>query len=283
MKRMMLVVSVLALLLPASIFVGAPIASASCSGGDFRQMTVDAFAIPNPPQGLTAVAGNRDVVLLWDTPDNDGGGVDFYSVYVGGIQKLMTTDTQAQVNNLTNGQTYTFYVTASNDCGESNPSNTVTATPSKGQGAELIGGSNLSMTTGANATPSDPFVGKQTFPAGTTGLGTLAEEPDGGFCGGPCLAGEVLVNSLENGSLGGPFYTVKLIYDGSVLHSSTLASSVPTSFTVYYDATKGQSPIVLPKCSVSPVPCVQKITREDGDLIVPVRTADLDPRLGTRP
>ena len=177
-------------------------------------------------------------------------------------------------------------MTASNDCGESGPSNTVTATPSKGQGAELIGGSNLSMSTGGDATAADPFVGKQTFPAGTTGFGTLDEEPDNGFCGAPCLAGEVLVNSLQNGSLGGPFYTVRLIYDQTALQASglsALAASVPTSFTVYYDATKGESPIQLPKCSVAPAPCVQKITRDDGDLIVPVRTADLDPRLGTRP
>jgi hypothetical protein len=286
MKRLMLVVSALALLLPASIFVGAPIASASCSGGDFQQLTAAAFSIPDPPQELTAFAGNRDVVLFWDAPSFDGGGIDFYTVYVNGVPKLSTSDTQAQVNKLANGQTYLFYVTASNDCGESDPSNTVTATPSKGQGAELIGGSNLSMSTGGDATAIDPFVGKQTFPAGTTGFGTLDEEPDNGFCGGPCLAGEVLVNSLQNGSLGGPFYTVRLIYDKTALQASgsaTLAASVPTSFTVYYDATKGESPIQLPKCSVAPVPCVQKITRDDGDLIVPVRTADLDPRLGTRP
>jgi Fibronectin type III domain len=284
MKRMMLVVSVLALLLPASIFVGAPIASASC-GGDFQQMTAAAFSTPGPPQDLTVFPGNRDVVLFWNAPESDGGGIDFYTVYVNEVPKFSTSETQAQVNKLANGQTYSFHVTASNDCGESAPSNTVTATPSKGQGAELIGGGNLSMSTGGDATAADPFVGKQTFPAGTTGLGRLDEEPDNGFCGGPCLAGEVLVNSLQNGSLGGPFYTVRLIYDQTALQASTsatLAASVPTSFTVYYDATKGESPIQLPKCSVAPVPCVQKITRDDGDLIVPVRTDDLDPRLGTR-
>ena len=285
MKRMMLIVSVLALLLPASIFVGAPIASASC-GGDFQQITAAAFSTPDAPQDLTVAPGNRDVVLFWNAPEFDGGGIDFYSVYVNGTRRFSTSDTQAQVNNLANGRTYSFYVTASNDCGESGPSETVTATPSKGQGAELIGGSNLSMSTGGDATTADPFVGKQTFPAGTTGFGTLDEEPDGGFCGGPCLAGKVLVNSLRNGSLGGPSYIVRLIYDKTVLQASTssaLAASVPTSFTVYYDATKGENPIQLPKCSVAPVPCVQKITRDDGDLIVPVRTADLDPRLGTRP
>ncbi len=260
-------------------------AAASCSG-DFQATNVAAYSTPGPPQNLTAFPGNRDVVLFWDAPESDGGGIDFYTVYVNGAPRLNTTDTQAQVNPLANGRTYSFYVTASNDCGESGPSNPVTATPSKGQGAELIGGSNLSMSTGGDATANDPFVGKQTFPAGTTGFGTLDEEPDNGFCAGPCLAGEVLVNSLQNGSLGGPSYTVRLIYDQTVLQgstSSTLAASVPTSFTVYYDATKGESPIQLPKCSVAPVPCVQKITRDDGDLIVPVRTADLDPRLGTRP
>src|SRR6476660_2711306 len=194
MKRMMLAMSVLALVLSASVFVGAPMASASCSGGDFRQMTVAAFSIPDPPQNLTAFPGNRDVVLFWEAPEFDGGGIDFYSVYVNGVPRLRTSGTQAQVNKLANGQTYSFQVTASNDCGESVPSNTVTATPSKGQGAELIGGSNLSMSTGREATVADPFVGRQTFPAGTTGFGTLDEEPDNGFCAGPCLAGEVLVN-----------------------------------------------------------------------------------------
>jgi hypothetical protein len=285
MKRLLLVVSVLALLLPASIFVGAPIASASCGGGDFQQTTASAFSTPDPPQNLTVFPGNRDVVLLWDAPDFDGGGIDFYTVYVNGSPKLTTSETQAQVK-LANGQTYLFFVTASNDCGESGHSNEVTATPSKGQGAELIGEGNLTMSTGGDATAVDPFVGKQTFPAGTTGLGTLDEEPDNGFCAGPCLAGKVLVNSLQNGSLGGPSYVVKLIYDQTVLQGSSSgarAASVPTSFTVYYDATKGENPIQLPKCSAAPVPCVGRITRDDGDLFVPVRTADLDPRLGTRP
>jgi hypothetical protein len=286
MKRMMLVVSILALVLPATSYVGAPIAAASCDeGGGDRPMTAAAFSTPSPPANLTVAEGNRDVVLLWDPPDNDGGGVDFYRVYVNDVRKLRTSDTQAQVNNLTNGQTYSFYVTATNDCGESAPSNTVPATPSTGQGAELIGGSNLTMSTGAKATAADPFVGKQTFPAGTTGLGTLDEEPDNGFCGGPCLAGQVLVNSLQNGSLGGPSYTVKLVYDKTALQestSSTLSASAPTSFSVYYDATKGESPIQLAKCSVAPVPCVAKMTLDEGDLTVPVRTADLDPRLGTR-
>jgi Fibronectin type III domain len=284
MRRISLV---LPLFFLASFFFGTQPASASCTGGGgaaTRAETVSASFPPGPPANLEALAGNGRVVLLWDPPDNDGGGVDFYSVYVDGVRRLKTTQTQAQVNGLTNGQTYTFGVTATNDCGESSPA-TAQATPNKGHDAELIGGANLTMRTGTKPTASDPFVGMQTFPAGTTGVGTLDEEPDNGFCAGPCLANEVLVNSLRDGHLGGPFYTVKLLYDKTALQvggGGALAASAVTGFTVYYDAEKGQTPVQLSSCSSSDVPCVVKMTKDDGDLIVQVRTADLDPRLGTR-
>ena len=84
MKRMMLAVSVLALVLSVSFFVERLSRSASC-GGDLQQMTAAAFSTPDPPQNLTVVPGNRDVVLFWDAPDFDGGGIDFYSVYVNSL------------------------------------------------------------------------------------------------------------------------------------------------------------------------------------------------------
>jgi hypothetical protein len=286
MKRMALVLSSAVLMATATTLVGAPIASASCDGGGDLATTATAYDAPGPPQNLMVAAGNQSVVLFWDPPAFTGGGVDFYRVYVDGTRRLRTTQTQARVNNLVNGQTYSFYVTANNDCGESAPSDPVTATPSTGQSAEIIRGSNLSMSTGGkNATAADPFVGSQTFPAGTTGIGTLKEEADGGFCNGSCLAGRVLVNSLENGTLGGPSYTITLLYNRTVLQSSDSAArgeSTPPGFTVYYDGTKGQTPIQLENCSVAPIPCVAKLVRNDGDLIVKVRTDDIDPRLGTR-
>ena len=215
----------IALLVPLSLLMsifaaGAPMAAAGGCGGGERSLPMGEggpFSAPGPPQDLTVAAGNRNVVLFWDPPDFDGGGVDFYRVYVDGVRTRRTTQTQTQLNKLNNGQSYAFTVTAINVCGESSPSNEVSATPNRGQDAELIGGGNLSMSTGNGATPTDPFVGKQTFPAGTTGVGTLKEEPDNGFCNGSCLANQVLVNALENGSLGGPFYTVKLIYDETVV------------------------------------------------------------------
>ena len=51
---------------------------------------------------------------------------------------------------------------------------------------------------------------------------------------------------------------------------------------MWYDATKGESPVQLSSCSSSSMPCVAKMTRDDGDLAVLVRTSDLDPRMGTK-
>lgn len=282
----------IALLVPLSLLTsifaaGAPMAAAGgCGGGEGSRPLGEggAFSAPGPPENLTVATGNRNVVLFWDPPEFDGGGVDFYRVYMDGVRARRTTQTQTQLNKLNNGQTYTFTVTASNVCGESSPSNEVSATPSTGQDAELIGGGNLSMSTGNGATAADPFVGKQTFPAGTTGVGTLDEEPDNGFCSGPCLANHVLVNALENGSLGGPFYTVRLFYDKTVVEDTPApdaASGAATGFVVWYDATKGESPVQLSSCSSSPPPCVARVSRDDGDLAVLVRTSDVDPRMGT--
>jgi fibronectin type III domain protein len=270
--------------LTSILFAGAPSASASCDvgGGDALTIaTASAFSPPDPPQNLTVMAGNKHVVLFWAAPEFDGGGIDFYRVYMNGAPTLKTTARQVQVNGLTNGQTYTFAVTANNDCGESAPSNQVYATPNTGHDAELIRGSNLAMSTGNKPTAADPFVGKQVFPAGTTGLGTLDEEPDNGFCNGSCLANQVLVNSLQNGSLGGPSYVVSLLYDKTVLAPPGGLARAVTGFIVWYDATKGQNPVQLSSCASSAVPCVVKTTVNDGDLTVQVRTDDLDPRLGT--
>ena len=266
---------------------GAQVASASCDGGDrLTATTASAYTTPSPPANLMVAPGNQSVVLFWDPPDFDGGGIDFYRVYVDGTSTLQTTQLHKTVKNLTNGQEYSFYVTANNDCGESPPSQTVTATPSAGQSAKVIGGNRLGMKTGSKATADDPFVTSQSFPPGTTGIGTLQEDPDNGFCNGPCLAGQVLVNSLQDGSLGGPSYTIRLAYDRTVVQTTSsggASASLTSEFTVYYDATKGETPTQLEGCSVAPTPCVVRFAFDEGDLHVQVRTSDLDPRLGTRP
>src|SRR5437773_1332769 len=91
---------------------------------------------PDPPQGLTATAGDGTVDLAWSAPGSDGGSpVTNYKVYRGTSQNgesfltelgdvLSYSDT-----GLNNGQTYYYYVTAVNSIGDSGPSNEASATP----------------------------------------------------------------------------------------------------------------------------------------------------------
>ena len=95
---------------------------------------------PGSPTGLAATIGNGEVSLSWNAPQFDGGGIDEYYVYYG--QKaaegekqtysrlsVSSTKTSTTIQRLVNGRTYVFYVTASNEFGESDPSFTVEATP----------------------------------------------------------------------------------------------------------------------------------------------------------
>lgn len=88
----------------------------------------------NAPSGVTAAAGNRQVMLDWLAVT----GATSYSVYYGTSPGVTTTATPLSVDarppfvhmNLTNGQTYYYIVTAVNNNGESLPSTEVSATPS---------------------------------------------------------------------------------------------------------------------------------------------------------
>ncbi|MEW6697476.1 MAG: fibronectin type III domain-containing protein [Bacillota bacterium] len=86
---------------------------------------------PDPPTGLTAMAGNGSVTLNW----NPATGATGYKVYQssGGPYAQITageTRTSFTAVGLTNGTTYYFVVKSSNPGGDSENSNQASATPS---------------------------------------------------------------------------------------------------------------------------------------------------------
>ncbi len=101
-------------------------------------VTPPAVAAPGKPTGLTATPHNVKVELSWNAPADDGGSpiTDYKVEYSndGGSSWLTFDDgigsgTTATVTSLTNDNTYSFRVSATNLAGEGDASDVMTATP----------------------------------------------------------------------------------------------------------------------------------------------------------
>ncbi len=85
--------------------------------------------VPGAPMNLQATAGNASVHLSWDAPTT-GDPATGYKVYRDGLVIATLADvTTFDDTNLTNGQTYTYAVSATNAGGEGDLSGTAEATP----------------------------------------------------------------------------------------------------------------------------------------------------------
>ena len=76
---------------------------------------------PDPPTGVSGTAGNREVSVSWTAPESDGGSpITEYVVFSNpGSETCSTAGTSCTVTGLTNGDTYTFTVVATNSAGSS--------------------------------------------------------------------------------------------------------------------------------------------------------------------
>jgi len=94
---------------------------------------IQALGAPAPPRDARSYPGNGRAMVTWSPPTADGGSpVTTYIVTAspGGQQCVWTSGPfQCAVNGLTNGQPYTFAVTASSTRGESIPAVSNSASP----------------------------------------------------------------------------------------------------------------------------------------------------------
>ena len=81
---------------------------------------------PDAPQNVTATAGDSSAVITWDPPASDGGeSITSYTVTASNNAGTCTTNGSltCEMQNLVNGTSYTFTITATNAIGEGPASN----------------------------------------------------------------------------------------------------------------------------------------------------------------
>jgi hypothetical protein len=131
-------------------------------------------SVPSAPTGVSATAGNGNATVSWTAPSDGGSPITSYTVtpYIGSTAQgpgtvVAAPATSATIGSLTNGQTYTFQVSATNAYGtspNSSPSNSVTPSASASAPSFVqkvsgyVNGSSLGLAPAANVTGGNRLV-----------------------------------------------------------------------------------------------------------------------------
>ena len=73
--------------------------------------------MPDAPGAFTANSSDRLINLNWTAPSDGGLAIDYYVVYQDGVRVSEVTGLNTTIHGLTNGQTYSFTVSAHNPIG----------------------------------------------------------------------------------------------------------------------------------------------------------------------
>ena len=91
------------------------------------------YTVPDVPTGFAGILGNGNITLSWTAPVFDGGrGIDYYVVYQNGVAlPYHLSGPSTIIPGLVKDQAYSFTVSAHNQAGMGQQSNTVSITPSE--------------------------------------------------------------------------------------------------------------------------------------------------------
>ena len=96
--------------------------------------------LPGPPRSVSAVAGDGAVTVSWAAPESDGGSpITGYTVTSSEGDTCTTSELQCDVEDLVNGVPYTFTVVATNEVGDSEPTEPTSEVTPVGAPSAVVG------------------------------------------------------------------------------------------------------------------------------------------------
>jgi plastocyanin len=204
------------------------------SSGDISVTEAPIATPPSPPTGVSAGAGEGQADVSWLAPDDSGSSpIDYYTVTPSNGAPAVIVDppvTTTTVPGLTNGQSYAFTVSATNEDGETSsesaPSESVT--PSAGapdpesESDDVAAGGTAS--TGNDASPGDPTNTTVQTPTGGTVL--IGESAMTGTAPAGTYFGQQIDITAPDASAADPL-VFTFVYDCSVLPTSLQDCDAP--------------------------------------------------------
>ena len=166
--------------------------------------TISLASPPNAPSSINATAGIRSASLSWTAPDNNGSAITSYTVTVsssngGSLGTVGTvTGTSCNITGLTDGKTYTFFVTATNGAGTSTTgtSNTITIASVPGAPTLVTASAGIRSASLSWTAPNDNG-------SDITSYTVIVASPNGGLLGtvGTITGTSCTVTGLTNGGI----------------------------------------------------------------------------------